>query len=256
MPGAPPPGERDFGAYLGYVGPWSAPPTPAGKVTVIPESVSFSESGRWSAAGMVRNESTNNVTSVTVQATLQLFGTNADAIPVLTSVPVEPLRPGEPAPFDLSVDLPVEAVRAVAWTVSAVPAPAESSDRRRLKTQTFWERPFGDTARHEDYPLTDPAEPPYPYAIFGGLESQAQSALSDVAVWLAFVDDQERVRAVKHARMVGPNSPSLLKPGSTLDFLFVANDGSKGENLNGLRVALWGVSSCYEELCGSRRQPG
>lgn len=243
MPGEPTPGERDFGAYLGYVGPWFARPTDGGKPSIISDSIYFSKSGQWAASGMLRNEGTRHLANVTVEAMLHLVGAKAEVIPVLATVPIEPLRPGEPAPFYLSFDVPVEVVRSVTWSVSAATVADELTDTRRLELETFWTRPYGDGPRHDGYPLTDRIEPPYPYVLFGGLQSRAQSAFSEVVVWLAFIDDQERVRFVERAHIVGPTNGDTVKPGSARDFLFVENDELTGENLNDLRVAFWAVAA-------------
>lgn len=241
MPGEP--DTADGGVFLGYVGEWYAQPRAGGDVVVLADAVrQASGPGRWRVNGLVRNEGLRDVTSVTVTARVR--GSAArDLATVSTQVPISPLRPGEPAPFQVQAAVSGSAVESVEWSVQATPVAASTARVRRIELTPAWEQPYGQRPRHDGYPLTDPRKTPYPYALFGSVESQSKAALTDVQVWAAYLDEQRRVVHVARVPLTGPGSAQRLEPGGTVDFLYTTDDPQLAPRLAGASRILWAQGS-------------
>lgn len=88
-------------------------------------------SGAWRALGLVRNETTKEVKAPLEATLLDAAGTVLDR--PASEILVNPLRPGEPAPFDITSSVAGTAVDQVRWEVS-VTAPSGSTRRFHVGT--------------------------------------------------------------------------------------------------------------------------
>ena len=241
MPGEP--DTADGGVFLGYVGERYAPPREGGDVVVLTDALrQATGTGRWRVNGLVRNEGLRDVTAVTVTARLR--GSSADVLATVSAQsPIRPLRPGEPAPFQLHAAVPASAVKSVEWSVRATPVAANTARGRRIALTPAWEQPYGQRPRHDGYPLTDPPQPPYPYALFGSLQNRAKVALGDVQVWAAYLDEERRVVHVARVPLTGPGRAQRLQSGGTVDFRYTTDDPALASRLAGTSRILWAQGS-------------
>jgi hypothetical protein len=102
----------------GFSGFYYTPMPTENAAEVLEDTVTTSAtaSGDFSAVGLVRNETLEPITAITVTA--QLMGKNGQALTIgTTQALVTPLRSGEPAPFQLTVPVPFSNVAEVRWSV-------------------------------------------------------------------------------------------------------------------------------------------
>jgi hypothetical protein len=103
----------------GFSGPYYTPMPTANAVVVLPETVTTTAAldGSFTAVGLVRNEIADQmVSAVTVRG--ELIGVAGQVLSkITTQALVEPIRPGEPAPFQLSAPVSFNQVADVRWTV-------------------------------------------------------------------------------------------------------------------------------------------
>lgn len=138
----------------------------ANAVVLLLETITVSKVGPWHALGLVRNETPTNAGALRVRAVLR--GRDG-SLPDLSSGPalIDPLRPGEPAPFELSSAVDASEVAAVEWSVE-VGAPDAAPRLRSFAIGVDWSVPYGDRDRltwGDEWPgwPPDPKAPPYPF---------------------------------------------------------------------------------------------
>jgi hypothetical protein len=102
----------------GFSGPYYTPLPSANAAVVLEETVGTSATalGNFSAVGLVRNETLEPITAITVTAKLLDKGGEVLAQEATRAL-VEPLRPGEPAPFQLTTAVAFKDVARVQWSV-------------------------------------------------------------------------------------------------------------------------------------------
>jgi hypothetical protein len=174
-----------------------------GDVAVVGSSVVVAPiGGNWAATGLVRNASAATVGDVTVTATLIDAAGETLAAPS-AEVAVDPLRPGEPAPFSVGGDVVAGDVAQVAWSVDA--APTDGTGSRALSMATFWQRGYGDPRPVDHYLYRDEASE-HPFVMVGSVTNTGLSPILDPALVVAWVDADGRVLAVAEGVVVVPDS--------------------------------------------------
>lgn len=208
---------------------------PTGKgVIFLEESLTVADEGKWRAWGLVRNELPQAVGDVKVTAAL--FAADGRLLEkTSTTVPVDPLRSGEPGPFMLNSEIPVATVARVEWSVTeGKPNPQATRD---LETQFYWQLPFG---KAEPRPGTRRTDPPYPYVLATGFVNR-NGPLMDAHVVAAWLDRSGRVFWVETARMA-PEFKRPLPPDGAANFNKIqVSDPSIGPRLDQADNMLWTV---------------
>jgi len=212
----------------------------SGDVVVLEDTVSRATDGPFAASGLVRNERTAAVGAVEVSAHLLDAGGSELAV-ASAPVPVAPLRPGEPAPFEVQSEVAAASVAAVTWTVSAAPAEDARPPSREIELTTYWEEPGGAREPVHLYFYDDPATAPLPYLLFGGLSNRAGVDVGPPRVVAAWLDEAGRVVRVDSVDAVAPDGSASagLDEDGVADFLLVEDTPAGAP---GVAVELWGVS--------------
>jgi hypothetical protein len=230
---------------LGFFGPEYASTLNAQAVVLLQDSVTTSKDGSWRAWGLIRNE--RSIPSGAI-VTATLIGDDGSVLGSASgSVLVEPLRPGEPGPFQLSADVEAAAVASVKWTVEPT-TPTGTANRDFLISQS-WALDYGDRKAMSSY-YTDPvAGPPYPFVLAGDIENLDKISVGRPVVVAAWVDQDLRVRWVSTA-VVGAvpfyagsaaRLPSLIERRASAPFFLVVDDAETGPLVGQLTPILWAI---------------
>jgi hypothetical protein len=240
MPGWTP-DPNDPGGVWGYQGTpgLSVRILKAGAVILLDGSVSVTSSGPWRALGLVRNETTKMAGAVTIRATL--YGVDGAMIETVSAPSlVDPIRPGEPAPFVLQAKADASLVAAVDWAIdtghtAAAPVP------RQIIIALYWWRPYGDRERI-DWPgvSIDPPAPPYPYFLVGSMRSYAPKPLRAMTAVIAYADEAGRII---WAGTATPIDPPGGRPGDLkfVDFYVEVDDPAIAPKLMVASPLWWGI---------------
>lgn len=158
----------------GFEGPYFASEIVADRIIFLTETVAVTAVGPWQAMGLVRNELPHDVGSVRVSASLySREGTLLEQ--ASNAVPVDRIRPGEPAPFRLVAQTDAQQVDRVEWSVtSGGPGRAE----RDLEVYRYFEVPLTPDSR--------------PYILATGMRNLGQP-FAEARMVVAWLDEQGRV---------------------------------------------------------------
>lgn len=203
---APETGPAAWRSEPGFLGRgWSDQPSGAG-IVLLGDSVAATEAGPWSADGLVRNEGPGDVAGAEVTAVLHDAAGDELERPTVT-VPVTPLRAGEPAPFRISATVPAEDVAEVTWLAESLDEPAAS---RAFDLEIFWDRPFGDPRPVDSYAYSDPpGEEQHAHVVLGSL-ANGGGAVGEVRAVGAWVDPSTgRVLWVAEGQALRPEGIDL-----------------------------------------------
>ncbi|SNR41461.1 hypothetical protein SAMN06265360_105109 [Haloechinothrix alba] len=248
----PPPGETEAVARVtdrnlaGFRGPHYTTDVTSDDAVVLDSTVRTSGKGEWVARGLVRNETSEDVGQVTVHA--QLVDEHGVTLSMASAaVPVDPVRPGEPAPFVVDADVPADEVSEVRWAVE--PAEVSTDSPREAELLLHWLRSHGgsrDVAVGNLLGDEDVGE--RPYLLFGSVRNHADSSIERPAVVIAWLGPDGRVLHVAETPVVRPGSGERLPelepgmPQALGDFLH-AEPADPGEDLSGRMPMLWVVGS-------------
>ena len=203
----------------GFVGPqYLAHPRGAGPV-VLEDTVRVRRTGgTWAARGLARNEGELTLARVEVAARL-LDRSGALLAEVDGTSPVTDVRPGEPVPFDLVVDLPADAVADVEWSARAVGG--GDGIHRTLGWTVWWEEPAGDRPAIDLYLYRETGPGPHPHVVFGSVENVGDEPVAAPEVVMAWLDGRGRVALVATApvRDAAGRPATALAPGTAADAL-------------------------------------
>lgn len=215
-------------------------------VIVLPETVTTATDGSWRAWGLVRNETTKTVGSVAVHARLlDVSGIVLDE--ASGRVVVDPLRPGEPAPFAIDTNLPAGAVADVEWTVTSG---SPTGATRKLRVQSGKMFGYGDFTYRGIRPLElnyyrDPPTPPYPEVGFGRVDNESGVAIRSPRVVIAWTDRiSDRVLWVTTVPVRDTLSGAaldVLGPGAREVFVYVISDPGLVHRLRDTSWEAWAV---------------
>lgn len=151
-------------------------------IVLLEDSVTVASEGKWRAWGLVRNDTLRDVGAVVVAAAL--WGLNDEALldyPTAT-VPVDPLRPGEPGPFVIESRVLASDVTRVEWKVLAgLPNAARS---REFQALVYWQVPYG-VSEWKGVKRHGPAYAPH--VMYAGLENLGDP-INDATLAVAWMD--------------------------------------------------------------------
>lgn len=232
----------DFKALLGYSGPLYNPEAQSGSVKVLSGTLRRGAGSSWRMLGLVRNETQATVRDVTVTATLRSIA--GDVLGTVSALsPVKGARPGEPVPFSLSSEVSSSAVADVQYSAAGTPGTVPVRD---LSTSVLRREPFGDRARLDSFPFTDPVSGPYPYVLFGQIENLGTVPVTPTAVG-AWLDSDNHVLATAELSRItiaeAADEPvtetGSLGPGEQGLFLYSSSDPDVAPSLADAEFVVW-----------------
>lgn len=188
----------------GFNGPFFATALRGGSVVVLDPTVTIRAQGFWQSMGLVRNETVDLVTDVTVTAVLTLK--KGARRRISAAVPVKYLRSGEPAPFVLAargID-PADVVGRT-WSVSF-----KRADRAlaRFRDTEIREGNFSLAAGYRDAIDTgeyrDVGPPPYPAVLLGDVTNLGSTEIMAPRLVATWFDAQHRVVRVQDTYLIAP----------------------------------------------------
>ncbi|MPZ87704.1 MAG: hypothetical protein GEU81_06430 [Nitriliruptorales bacterium] len=220
----------------GFIGPYYNVEERSSSVEVQGSTVSAAADGAWRASGLVRNEMSVSVGQITVHAVLK---TAAGAILAHESAlsPVAPVRPGEPAPFEIAADVDASFVADVEWDVG-VAAVSGGVHARDTEIMVDWRVPYGDRERMRE----DPPEGPYPFVMGGSVASMAREPIERPVVIVAWLDASGRVASIDQRPLMDIHDNATaepLRPDDIGRFLVVEDDPSIARDLIDLEYMIW-----------------
>jgi len=233
-------GDESARTLRGFQGPLFVTDLGADVVAVLEDTVNATTSGPWRASGLLRNETTSPVIAPVVTATLR--GADGASLGVVDgTVPVAPVRPGEPAPFTIESGVDAANVASVEWRVTDAggePPPGT----RDLELTTYFAEPAGPREPLGLYFYDESGLGPHPYVLYGSVTDLADIDATQPAVVAAWLDDDGRVRSIVEGAAVDSDGDAIesLAPGRLADFLITVADGAEG--LDAAPLLLWGVS--------------
>jgi len=211
-------GFPDYPATDAFTGQLYSP-IATNTVRVLQETVSTPPGPTWTALGLLRNERfQQDVASPTVTAILYSAANNQLATLTATS-PMTRLRPGEPAPFSITSNVPTASVDHVVWAASAgsgLAAVARSAGWMENWVAGSGSRP---ALAFPDY-SEDPAAPSQPFVLAGQLTNTGSATIANPLVLVAIYDNSGKVVSVMQKAAVNPTTGAVLTslaPGGTAD---------------------------------------
>ncbi|MBA3780017.1 MAG: hypothetical protein H0X16_12110 [Chloroflexi bacterium] len=219
-------------AVMGFSGDYYTNRLSAQDVVILSEATVVSTEGEWAARGLVRNETSSDVGDVTVTAALR--GRDGGLLAKAeTVVPIDPLRPGEPGPFELSSSVNASRVANVEWSVAS----NESlGSPRQFLIEQYWSLPYGN---REPRGFEVGTDPPYPFIVFGSVFSRAGMPAVRPVVTTAWLDSEGGVSWVDSTPVEMASGLIELAPDSFGDFLVSIEDASVGPGLEFGRHLMW-----------------
>lgn len=200
-------------------------------VVILPPSLNISSEGKWSAMGLARNETTDNVYGVTVTA--QLLSAQGTVLETLSAQAlVKNIRPGEPAPFRIASSIPADQVKAVIW--STVEEAAGPDISREANIMTWWQLPFGS----DTYKGIKRDDPPYPYVLATGFNNLGRAMKSAVLV-VAWTDEAGKVLRIKTSPLDDGFKDGVSEGGAASFQNMVEDDPILGPELGKNPYTMW-----------------
>lgn len=220
----------------GFRGPFYATSTSGVGVVVLESTVMSTTTGTWRAWGLLRNDTSEDAAGIRVAATLLGEG-GAVLDRAYAEVAVEPLRPGEPAPFSLISHERAGEVLGVQWAVEVTTGMSTRS--RDLIIDEMWEMPnlAGNDVSHQQ------DSDPQTYTLACGYFNLGPP-VCEAELVVAWLDDQQRVRWIDSARQ-DPQTASVVEStaGALFSPIIVGDDGA-GSSLRGLKKMYWLMGWC------------
>lgn len=242
-------------AVAGYVGPHFNPEAHSERVVVLAGTLRQGTGPQWTMQGFIRNETGGIIHRPRVTAVLRGAG-RMEIARAEAWVPIESLRPGEPAPFVVTMTRPLATVASAEWEVRHEPEPAgrrvqelaEHERRRSFELDVYWTRPYGDSERLNAYPQVDPATGPLPYVMFGSLRNVGSYTATGARVIAAWLDGKGRVVHVAGLTLKptdderGAATAVSLPARQQVDFHYSNADPAVAPLLDDATLVLWAVS--------------
>ena len=241
----PSPDPDAFRALYGYQGPYYRADISGHNVVVLSQTVYQWPVTDWKVSGLIRNETGSDVKVTALTA--RLFDSRGNELGSAAAwLPLDRLRPGEPAPFVITTSVPRSSVSSIDWRINYTPS---GPSNRLFQIVRYWQLPFGDRQRHTGYPFDDPSKPPYPYVVFGSFRNASAETVDDARLLGAWLDDQRRVIYVDWFSFLPAADPNhvpkesiSLSPGSAEDYIYQSADPALADQLPTATLILWGIS--------------
>lgn len=249
LEGDSPIGPDDFKALKGYGGPLFNPDVQTGSVEVLESTLHPAPSTSWGVVGLARNQTRNTFAQVTIR--VQLRSSSGELLDTASATsPVRGVRPGEPAPFVLTSEVPASSVADVRYSAAGAAGAALNRD---LDVTTYWQLPYGDRpgGGGASFPHSDPPAPPYPYVRYGNVQNLSDSPLSPTVVG-AWLDAQGHVLNVAvlpritsdsagNGEVVPDTGP--IAPDSAGDYVYENDDPAVAPTLADAEFIRWATGT-------------
>lgn len=217
----------EFKALRGYSGPRYNVEALDGRVVVLSDTVYVWPQDGWKATGMFRNQTCQTIR--TTDLTAHLLDSRGEIIEEVTALlPVNELRPGEPAPFTIKASASRESVKAVEWQVNYTQA---SHSARDLSFDIYEGRQVPGESH---------------YSLFGRVRNIGGNTARDTHLIVAWLDSKGRVVYVDSLQIRMIANPTQLRNsidmhvGEYEDFLYTSNNASLVSLLSESNFAIWG----------------
>jgi hypothetical protein len=241
----PSPDPDAFRALYGYQGPYYRADLSGRNVVVLSQTVYQWPVTDWKVSGLIRNETGGHVKVTAVTA--RLFDSGGNVLGNAAAwLPLNQLRPGEPAPFVITTAVPGTSVSSIDWHIDYTPS---GPSNRLFQIVPYWQLPFGDRQRHTGYPFDDPSKPPYPYVVFGSFRNDSTETVDAARLLGAWLDDQRRVIYVDWLSFLPLSDPNhvpkesiSLSPGRAEDYIYQNADPAVADRLATATLVLWEIS--------------
>ncbi len=215
---------------LGYDGPYYNNQSVKGGINILPSTLYTWHGDSWKVTGMIRNETCKTTRITLLRA--RLLGLKGETLETVSAqVPLDELRPGEPAPFIAeSLDVSQETVAKVVWEIETTPS---SGLFRDFKIRI-------DEAETIHGGAT--------YSLFGLIENSSRSSAGRAHVLAAWINTKGEVVFVASPMIRLIKDPNQLKPDASIapgdqeDFIYQSDDPGLKKILSQSRVAVWGIS--------------
>lgn len=195
--------------------------------------------------GLVRNESTEVMGAVSVEALL--LSENGEEIERVSGMAaVDFLRPGEPAPFVLTATTAADRIHRIEWTANAAASSAKPVSREAV-VNVLNQHPYGKREPLGDRYLTDYGETElgadHPYILEGRLFVNGDASLGRIRMTAAWISESGQVIAVTTMPATQPGSRSVeadrLDQDTAADFYIIEDDEKLGPLLTTSTVMVW-----------------
>ncbi|WP_139492139.1 FxLYD domain-containing protein [Brevibacillus dissolubilis] len=219
--------------FLGFQGAYYASEVTGEGVQVIENSLNIAESGDWKALGLVRNETTEVVGQIKVEAVLH--GADGSILEtVKDKIEVESIRPGEPAPFELKANTPVEQVASIDWNITTDEVKQQAA--RDLHLKVYYELGFGKP----DYKGQKREDAPYPYVMSASVNT-LDRAIKQAELTAAWIDENGKVLWIEQAKLDPMFRNGMVEYSAAYFQDIVVTDPTVGPKLNQVPYLLWVV---------------
>ncbi|MEO6191616.1 MAG: FxLYD domain-containing protein [Thermoanaerobaculia bacterium] len=215
---------------VGYSGPYYNVEELTGNVAVLERTLYNWPTNNWHVTGLLRNQTCMDIRVSSITA--HLIGPSGKEVRIETAtVPISDLRPGEPAPFDLSSPIPRENVERVEWQIGY--ATTTESPVRTFSFLVYQSRQITSSS----------------YLLFGSIQNLGSSSARGTHIVAAWLDSSGRVRYVASPLIQLATGPLSRRNKINLvgndfeDFVFSANDPLLASTLSQANVAIWGVAN-------------
>jgi len=229
--GAPhlPDPDESQGLY-GYSGPYYNTLRLDGQVLVLSQSIYTWPSSAWKVTGMVRNQTRCPIRITGITA--HLLGGRGEVLATISaSLPITELRPGEPAPFIAEGPISQKDVTSVDWYTDYAPDPSLAP--KLLIFDVAENRSSQNGSRYD----------------FAGTITNTASTTADVAVEVAWLNDQQQVIYVDAAKVRYISHPVpdwdtiSMKSNQVDQFIYITTNTATATVLGAATdYAIWGVT--------------
>lgn len=220
-------------ALRGFVGQNYVTEVDGQSVIVLENSINAAKTGNWQAKGLVRNETTDNVGNVTIEA--QLFSKDGKLLDTArTDSLVQNIRPGEPAPFIIKSSKNTDEVSEVKWAVQAKAISENVS--REANIMVNYEVPFGKP----EYKGILRDDAPYPY-VMGTSFDNLSGPVKQADIIVAWLDETGKVVWVENSPLDPAFRNGVGVDGSALFKDIIVEDAEFAPQLSSLSYTLWVV---------------
>lgn len=223
----------DHASLRGFEGTQFAAEVEGTSVAILNETLHISNAGRWTALGLVRNETPKPIGNTIVTATL-VDGAGAILERVSSNVLVSNLRAGEPGPFKLEASVDVARVARVEWTV--VGDHPSRLGSRDFDIRVNGEVPFGSPT----YKGGARKDTTYPYVLYASIRNLGGTVKNPKLV-VAWLDGNGRVQWLQSSPLHPDAEPTVEVDGVAAFAPMKVEDPGIAQGLNGSKKLMWVV---------------
>ncbi|MDP5274005.1 hypothetical protein [Chengkuizengella axinellae] len=171
---------------LGFNGNYYTGLIEGDSIVLLEDTVNVSTKGNWSVMGLVRNETTELVESIEVEA--QLIAESGEVLTTISEKAlVDSIRPGEPTPFVLESEVGVNDVSSIIWDVK------ETKKNKKLyrdfEVSTTYEIPYGPL----EYKGTERNDGGLSYGLGTSFTNESGEKIKIVELTVAWNDENGKI---------------------------------------------------------------